>query len=204
MSRKFKLRVVQVAVLGLLIGLLPANTVKAQVDVPKFSDLIVIHDAVANANVFWLGGSGAYQFTTIPGLTGCVVISAPGTGGAELPANCHPLVSSGTFVNLVCGTGFANSGPPPNTFIVEPAMAGEGAQTSSVSYGIVFAAGVGVLVGDVLEDITGTSYPAIALGIVHLSAVPAAPNPDHNKLGLCTPGFTVDVVAVVLEKATLP
>src|SRR5687768_7686202 len=52
-----------------------------------------------NPGVMLIGGTGAYEFQSRPGTTAC------GVGGA--PVIPSRIVSTGTFVNVICGTGSA-------------------------------------------------------------------------------------------------
>jgi len=124
----------------------------------------------ANSAVALFGGGGTYTFPT--GTWQGVVNGGAGAGAVS---------SSGSFDNLVCGTGGAASA---NTTV----FGGAASTINSVYYDIWFFAGVGVLQGSLLNggntDITVGPVDIIPTG------TPGTGN-SGGGIGTCTPGFTV-------------
>jgi hypothetical protein len=130
-----------------------------------------------------IGGGGTFGFTSgSPAGPGCVGWSDTAEAGL-----CS-VGATGSFQNAVCGTGYVQG----TVTITGGADAGE-----SGPFGIVFAATVGVVTGNISDtpdaDGSGTDY---VVGVVQLgppltTAVPALPD--------CTSGFTVTSVDVALD-----
>jgi hypothetical protein len=122
-------------------------------------------------------GSGNFTFTTTSlagGAPSCAGVSTDATP-PEVFTSCT-ITSSGTYSNIVCGTGTATG---TSTSVTEP----DGSAEAMGTYTIVFAAGVGVLVD--------TTDPAV--GVVDIS-------PSQSGIGSppnCVTQFNVIAVAVI-------
>lgn len=129
-------------------------------------------------------GTGTYGFNS----TTCVGVSLGGdegaTAGLEVEANTAcSVTSTGTYTNVVCGTGLATG----NATITE----GGGSDTYTVSnYTIVFVGGVGVVVAPTIteSEADGDTVPGVGAGVVVLTPVGSAVPPPT---GLCVTTFTV-------------
>jgi hypothetical protein len=135
----------------------------------------------ASATVLWSGGGGPFSFATSAPL-GCtaagVVNNAPVAGACTISA-------SGSFTNVVCGTGTAAGTATVTT----------SAGAVTVNFQIVFAGTVGVL-------LPGTVPPtgAATAGVVQITANnPQIPNPAAPGDGVCTTGFTVSSVSGLVQ-----
>jgi hypothetical protein len=126
--------------------------------------------------VMLVGGSGAYTFSTPDGsvATQCSI-----NNGA---AQQSKIVSSGTFANIVCGTGTADGNPTGTTINA----GGGAAEISSARYHIDFRGTQGTL------DVTQVNGSPETLGPVngHVSITPT--------VGNCSTGVTAFEVAGVL------
>jgi hypothetical protein len=142
-------------------------------------------------DVCWYSGSGTYTFATGGGSV-CVAASAQPTAGAGLCA----ITSSGSFVNVVCGTGSADSFGT-TTVTITTTLAGTVTVPTGINYEIFFAGGVGVLIGDGNSAGTINGGNVDLAGAVDISAVPSPPNPLAADLGPCTPTFNVSAAIAV-------
>ncbi|HXA28693.1 MAG TPA: hypothetical protein VN193_08080 [Candidatus Angelobacter sp.] len=137
------------------------------VDVAGFS-------GTAAAAVLWNGGGGSFSFTT-GGTIGCVGIDLTDN---QTSTACT-VSASGSFTNIVCGTGIATGVAIVNE---------TGGDSHTVNFTIVFVAGLGVEVGTV---------PPSA-GIVQITPTNLTPpNPNAPGDGQCTPGFTVTDISAI-------
>jgi hypothetical protein len=137
------------------------------------------HAATAGAIVFQgvttsltpvqtIGGGGGYAFDTsnglVPGVGICAAVgvnSSAGVGvGAQVdsvaPAPCF-LSASGTYVNIVCGTGTTGGAPlaatDTATATVTTTVNASSPQSITANFGIVFVAGLGVSEGRVVAGV---------------------------------------------------
>ena len=92
-----------------------------------------------------VGGSGSYGLSTNSGSCGGAptLCAGGGTDGTVAPPATCALSASGTYLNLVCGTG--TTGGFPGT--ADSATLTLGTSSATLSYGMVFIDGVGLLSG---------------------------------------------------------
>lgn len=132
-----------------------------------------------------VGGSGAYDFTT-SGLVCQVVVSedvSPDATPDAPPPNGCSLTSTGSYINIVCGTGLASG--------TANVSANADDDDFTASYSIVFVAGLGVLSGTVLSS-NGDDFGASLVAVLTLSPTAALP-----PTGECAAGFNVTGVAML-------
>lgn len=139
-------------------------------------------------NVCWLSGDGSYTFSA----TGTVCQSTVPTVGL---GTCT-VTSSGTFVNIVCGTGSASSASGGTTLTLTGTTVGTVTLPGAIAYSIFFTGGVGVLIGDAGGGLFGGN--STLEGVVNIRAVPSTPSPGAAGLGPCTPTFTVTYAIVLV------
>ena len=110
----------------------------------------------------WAGtpAGATYTFSTVAPLCAEVGVDVDGDGTPE--AGLCGISSSGSYTNIVCGTGTATG----NAGITGP-------EPYSINYTITFVAGLGVLVGSGGDTDGGPSGPAV--GVVDI-----APNTDNH------------------------
>ena len=124
----------------------------------------------------YVGGSGTYSFSTGTFLP--VHCEAVDLDTASPAAACS-ILSSGTYTNVVCGTGLAQG----SATISAPT------ETLSVNgYTIAFAGGLGVLAAPSISDTDGDA--SAGAGVVDIS--PGSP----GLTSYCTAGFNVVGLAV--------
>jgi hypothetical protein len=129
-----------------------------------------------------VGCGGTFGFTT----TACAGVSDPDPDLPAIPSTVEAglcsIAATGSFQNLICGTGTVQGA----VTITGGADAGEAG-----TFGIVFAATVGVVTGYISGD--------YVVGVVQLGpplAVPPPPNPNDPD---CTGGFTVTSVDLAFD-----
>jgi len=114
---------------------------------------LAVQGTVTGVNVQLVGGSGSYAFNygsaPVTGAPLCQVVAEVGTDdlGPEVAGSCS-LNASGTYANIICGTGTTGGGAlngasDTATLSGEP----EGGTFTTISYGITFVASVGVVLG---------------------------------------------------------
>ncbi len=132
----------------------------------------------ASATVNWVGPqNGTFTFGTSAPL-GC---TAAGVVNGGVVAGACTISASGSFTNVVCGTGLASGTATVST--------SAGAVTTNFT--IVFVASVGVLVPTPVPAPTAT-LPA---GVVQIT-----PNSLQLPTGaVCTNGFTVSAVSALVQ-----
>jgi hypothetical protein len=142
----FKKMMVSLSVLGLGVLGFGAASASAQVGVPPVSDAAaVVFSGVATLGTNILpapatGGSGGYGFTGSCLVSAGVSLGNPLNDSQET-LTCSRIDSTGTYNNIVCGTGTATGSATVT------ATGSDGSDESVVvNYTIVFAAGVGALV----------------------------------------------------------
>ena len=128
------------------------------------------------------GGGGWFTYDSIVSVcfSGEVAETGVETPAGNVGVNCHAH-ATGTFVNIVCGTGWAGG---------TGSVAGD-----STNFVIDFVATIGLLVGT-LGDTPGEPgdiTPEELLGVVQLVPGPLAPPPN------CFTGFMATVIVVTLE-----
>jgi hypothetical protein len=216
MNKKVKSLIVRAAVLAMIVGVLPTSSVPAGAQDPPslvWSDTIFLTGGTISLtcdinclvptppSVNYLplvGGSGAYTFQ----VKLCTGISDPSISEGAMQDlgsfNCNiqnGWTSTGTYDNIVCGTGIAQGniggqiiGPAPDE------------QLAGAQYTIVFVGGQGVLAGTVDElESNGVRYPAILAGTVQLSPLGDIPGPPA-----CVTGFFVKAEINILQLPTQP
>jgi hypothetical protein len=135
--------------------------------------------------VDWVNNTGSYAFSGSCVLGAGVAVTVP---PPSVTTGCG-VQASGTYINVVCGTGLTGLG------LTDTATATSGTNSATTKYSIVFVATVGVLVGEV-TSINGQAAVGAEAGVVQINAIPTAPNPgDTAHLGACTTQFSVEVVA---------
>jgi len=152
-------------------------------------DVLVFHTSPAQATVCWVqnrcGSTQLYSFNTNSGAcTGVDFNPVPATGGCAVS-------SDGSFSNVVCGTGTVNS--PGTNPVGQTTITESDGDSYSVSFLLVFVAGVGVLEGTANENGTH-SGPAVGVVQITPQPLPGVPSLD----GVCTTGFTVEAIAATL------
>ncbi|HEV7680205.1 MAG TPA: hypothetical protein VGQ42_16710 [Candidatus Dormibacteraeota bacterium] len=153
-------------------AIMPASASASTAAVAAFS-------GSASATVDWVGGAGSFSFATSAPL-GCtaagVVNNTPVAGACTISA-------SGTFVNVVCGTGTATGSATVTT----------SGGTVTVGFQIVFVATVGLILP--------TVPPAgVVAGVVQITAnSPQVPTATPPTFGVCTNGFTVSSVSLLAQ-----
>jgi len=171
------------ALLGLGFSTLAASADLVQagdIDAIGFSGMATVTPAIQLVG----GPDGTYSFSTsgsVLGLPGaCMAVSADsdvtvGTTDADGEVGPCTLASSGTWHNIVCGTGTAGG---TATVTETPDFVGPGAGKPSdvytINYGIQFVAGIGVLVGTATEQKDATESSEV-VGVVQLAAVGPCP-----------------------------
>lgn len=135
------------------------------------------------------GGEGTYTFATDV----CAYVSDPSVqDGLNEVGTCN-FTSTGTYENLVCGTGEAD-GNAGQTVIN---TSGDG--SASAVYHIDFVAGVGVVTGTATETDVDGQNPATLAGLtVLLPPTPTIP-PTLPPTGVCVTGFNVVGVAALVD-----
>jgi hypothetical protein len=179
-------------------------------------------DGHANANVNKVGGTGTYNFTSF---TADCAASDP--TGSETDVFALSITSSGSFSNVVCGTGTADSttqaiaslgGPGSLPAAIDPDQDGSVTEQVvpelplKVHYGIVFAGGQGALtvVDTTARPTTHGDGPAGADGVggngddsgggaISIRFDSSAPPHLSNPADpVCTNGFNVDGAITLL------
>lgn len=154
MFRKGTLRTLGAVLVAAAMGLLPV-VASADNDGKLDSDKVLFQTSRAAANVCWVTtkcnpGAQTYTFTTVGGsCTGASV----GTEDQELLTPCQ-ITSSGTFVNVTCGTGLVSgSATAGQTTIKEDTSnSGDGTTYDAPGYVIPFVAGLGVVVAPGISE----------------------------------------------------
>jgi hypothetical protein len=126
-----------------------AGTASA-VEAPVFSDAVAISGCVnVSPAVQLVGGGGSFTgpvtcnppYNVVPNV--CEIVSDPDLPAVEGPFDCLPGLSfSGTYTNIVCGTGSASG----------TANLPEADETYHITFLVQFVAGQGVFVGDAPTD----------------------------------------------------
>lgn len=107
-----------------------------------------------------IGGTGSYSFSSgacsFPGSAqlGCTAAGTATTASPPVGAGTCDISASGTYVNIVCGTGTTGGGL---TVMSDTATASPGNVVGSVDtvgtrYGILFVAGIGLIRGQVTSS----------------------------------------------------
>jgi hypothetical protein len=154
-----------------------------------------------------LSGSGGFNFDTRPlGFAVCLsdpesVDPADGAGLPQIgvtiggmdvvPPGCRIKVTSGTFANVVCGTGTATG----NSEVIGP----DGDSTGQ-KFNISFYGTIGIVTGTVVSD--PPSGIENIYGVVQIGPPgPGAPPPDAPKVGDvdCATGFSSTGIILALE-----
>lgn len=171
------------AVATAVFGVLGSSSVPASaVDLPGLSDLIAFSGCTTSLTppVASAGGSGSYSFSAPNPCTGataaiptfCIGLSDPGEGSpvpVEIPSlnNCDITPASGSYINIVCGTGITGVTTAPSVFGDTATVNEHGDGSATIHYSIVFVAGVGVIVGTATET-DSPSILAAAAGVVDI------------------------------------
>ncbi len=165
---------------------------KAEIVSPIVSDTIVFRGSASAAVPAEGGPPGTFSFTG----SNCALVSDPGIPletGSQVDPACVITVTNGSFINIVCGTGFAEG-----DVTITTTETGAGTPYASGHFYINFQAGVGVLIGRGVENDDGSTYPVELKGAVVIT--PDNPQPPPG----CTAGFTVNGNASILEAPNAP
>jgi hypothetical protein len=129
-----------------------------------------------SAGIPYVGGSGTYSFATGTFLpVGCEAADLDSAS----PVSACTISSSGTYTNVVCGTGLAQGS----------ATVSAATETIDVNdYTIAFAGGLGVIESTAVSDSDGDA--TAAAGLVDISPV------GSGGTAYCTSGFNVIGAAV--------
>lgn len=137
----------------------------------------------------WVNNTGAYAFTG-----SCLAGATVDSSGPSVSTGCN-VNANGTYINVVCGTGATGVGLTDTANVSSTTAVVGHTSTATTKYSIVFVATIGVLAGEV-TNIDGAPATGAEAGVVQINAIPTPPNPgDTNHLGVCTTGFSVEVVA---------
>lgn len=150
-------------------------------------DVLAFQSGRAAASVCWVttmcSTANTYTFDTAGGT--CLGVSVDSATDREVAAPCR-VQSSGTFKNIVCGTGtVTGDSGATDTVITENDPSGD--QYQAPGYTIVFAAGVGVVVAPTVND-TSDGTSGVGAGVVVIS--PADSNPGFGPIFHSAPGQT--------------
>jgi hypothetical protein len=139
------------------------------------SDVLVINgQAVVSPSVQISGGAGSFTFNT----SVCAGVSDGDGVAAPTPeAGLCVIASTGTYANIVCGTGSATG-----TATIS------GAESATASFSITFAGTIGVVTGSVTDNPPDSDTVDAITGVVQIG--PPVP-PSVPPVGTCTNGFTV-------------
>jgi hypothetical protein len=152
----------------------PTMRASAQTDGLGLSDAVVFQACanVASPGVQPALGSGTYTF---PAGTCSVPVIGPvantctyasvGVDAGDPTGSCT-IQASGSYINIVCGTGVTGvSTAPPGALTDTATVNAEGASIN-LNYSIAFVAGLGVIVGTASG---GDESPGVVVGIVQIT-----------------------------------
>jgi hypothetical protein len=144
-------------VAGAVVSLWGTVGVTAQ-ELPAGFDAAVFTGAAGGITppVQTVGGTGTYSFSG----SCTVAVGDSEVGGApEVPSSCT-ITSTGSFTNVVCGTGLVTGSATINEGAPDPS-------TISANYTIVFVGSVGVVVSTSVTE-SDSPPPAAAAGVVQI------------------------------------
>jgi len=121
------------------LSILPASAQSLDVDSTVFAGAT----GSLNPPVPLTGGSGTFAFSSIACAGASVAVNADG-GDTDAEAGLCVIVSSGSYSSIACGTGNVSG---TSTVTSTTAVSLDGGENGTVTFNILFIAGVGVLTG---------------------------------------------------------
>jgi len=146
----------------------------------------------------WVGGGGSYGFDSTGTTVGChELIEVEGLSADAINQLCTITVTSGSYTNIVCGTGSTGGGILSKGDTASVTDGTEGGESSTITYGINFVAGTGVILGNESEPDGGSGT---VVGIVNIAPANAgsvdAPDRSLPGDGPCVTQFLATGIAL--------